>query len=223
MSQKNALIDAVGFEFLLLDSYKQLGLKEDEVIVCLMIDHLSEQGNSFIDANILSLKMNLSMKEIDNAMSSLITKGYLVYGHDQDEKLITSLEPLKEKIKKEFAFSLLQEQNDSYNKEKEDIKARLLSLFEERFSRTLTPLEINTIKEWLDNGYTEDNIRNALLDALNGKKKTIRAVNKILVSRRKQDDIQKEGASAVNDRWDKSVEETIQAARSLWGNPEDDN
>lgn len=223
MSQKNALIDAVGFEFLLLDSYKQLGLKEDEVIVCLMIDHLSEQGNSFIDANILSLKMSLSMKEIDNAMSSLITKGYLVYGHDQDEKLITSLEPLKEKIKKEFAFSLLQEQNDSYNKEKEDIKARLLSLFEERFSRTLTPLEINTIKEWLDNGYTEDNIRNALLDALNGKKKTIRAVNKILVSRRKQDDIQKEGASAVNDRWDKSVEETIQAARSLWGNPEDDN
>lgn len=223
MSQKNVLIDAVGFEFLLLDSYKQLGLKEDEVIVCLMIDHLSEQGNSFIDANILSLKMSLSMKEIDNAMSSLITKGYLVYGHDQDEKLITSLEPLKEKIKKEFAFSLLQEQNDSYNKEKEDIKARLLSLFEERFSRTLTPLEINTIKEWLDNGYTEDNIRNALLDALNGKKKTIRAVNKILVSRRKQDDIQKEGASAVNDRWDKSVEETIQAARSLWGNPEDDN
>lgn len=223
MSQKNALIDAVGFEFLLLDSYKQIGLSENEVMVCLMINHLSEQGNSFINADILSLKMSLSMKEIDAAMSSLLDKGFLTYDHGKDGKLKSSLNPLKEKIKKEFAFSLVQEQNDSYNKEKEDAKTRLLSLFEENFSRTLTPLEINTIKEWLDNGYTEDNIRNALLDALNGKKKTIRAVNKILVARRKQDDIQKEGASAVNDRWDKSVEETIQAARSLWGNPEDDN
>lgn len=221
MNQGNSLINAVSFEYLLLDCYSKLGLSEKELTVCLMIEHLSKQGNAFVNSDMLALKMNLSTKEIDEAMSSLLQKGFLVYDHDEDNKLTISLSPLKEEVKKEFAFSLTREQTNSMNKEREGDMTKLVSLFEEKFSRTLAPLEISTITDWLDSGYSLDNIKNALLDALNQNKKNIRAVNKILVNRRKQDDIQKEGASAVSDRWDKSVEETIQAAKTLWGNPND--
>lgn len=219
MSQKNALINAVGFEYLLLESYKKIGLSENETITCLMIHHLSEQGNGFIPAESLELKMNLPNKEIDSILNGLLKKGYLIYENDAEGKLSMSLLPLEEKIKKEFAFSLTKEQNDSFNKEKEETLKRLISLFEEKFSRTLTPLEISTITEWIENKYSEDAIRNALLDAVKSNKKTIKTVNRILVARRQQDDIQKEGASAVNDRWDKSVEETVEAIKSLWGDP----
>ncbi len=221
MNQGNSLINAVSFEYLLLDCYSKLGLSEKELTVCLMIEHLSKQGNAFVNSDMLALKMNLSTKEIDEAMSSLLQKGFLVYDHDEDNKLTISLSPLKEEVKKEFAFSLTREQTNSMNKEREGDMTKLVSLFEEKFARTLAPLEISTITDWLDSGYSLDNIKNALLDALNQNKKNIRAVNKILVNRRKQDDIQKEGASAVSDRWDKSVEETIQAAKTLWGNPND--
>ena len=221
MNQGNSLINAVSFEYLLLDCYSKLGLSEKELTVCLMIEHLSKQGNAFVNSDMLALKMNLSTKEIDEAMSSLLQKGFLVYDHDEDNKLTISLSPLKEEVKKEFAFSLTREQTNSMNKEREGDMTKLVSLFEEKCARTLAPLEISTITDWLDSGYSLENIKNALLDALNQNKKNIRAVNKILVNRRKQDDIQKEGASAVSDRWDKSVEETIQAAKTLWGNPND--
>ena len=218
MNQGNSLINAVSFEYLLLDCYSKLGLSENELVVCLMIEHLSKQGNAFVNSDMLALKMNLSTKEIDESMASLLQKGFLVY---EDNKLIISLLPLKEEVKKEFAFSLTREQTNSMNKEREENMTKLVSLFEEKFARTLAPLEISTITDWLDNGYGLDDIKNALLDALNQNKKNIRAVNKILVNRRKQDDIQKEGASAVSDRWDKSVEETIQAAKNLWGDAHD--
>lgn len=221
MNRGNALINAVSFEYLLLDSYSKLSLSENELVTCLMIKHLSDQGNSFVNADMLALKMNLGTKEINEIMASLMKKGYLTYDHDEENKLTVSLAPLENKVKKEFAFSLAREQNNSLNKEREEEMQKIVSIFEDKLARTLTPLEISTINDWLDNGYDQDMIRNALLDALNSGKKNIRAVNKILINRRKQDDIQKEGASAVNDRWDKSVEETIQAAKALWGDPND--
>ncbi len=221
MNRGNALINAVSFEYLLLDSYSKLSLSENELVTCLMIKHLSDQGNSFVNADMLALKMNLGTKEINEIMASLMKKGYLTYDHDEENKLTVSLAPLENKVKKEFAFSLAREQNNSLNKEREEEMQKIVSVFEDKLARTLTPLEISTINDWLDNGYDQDMIRNALLDALNAGKKNIRAVNKILINRRKQDDIQKEGASAVNDRWDKSVEETIQAAKALWGDPND--
>ena len=222
MSQKTALMNAMGFEYLLLDSYKQLGLNENEVMVSLMIHHLSEQGNTFVDSKMLNLKMSLSVKDIDEAMSSLLKKKYLIFEKNEQNGLSMSLSPLEDKVRKEFAFALSQEQANSMNKEKENTYSRLLSLFEEKLARTLSPLEISTLKEWLDNGYSEDMIKNALLDTIASNKKSLRDVNKVLISRRKQDDIEKEGASAVNDRWDKSVEETIRAAKALWGDPSDD-
>ena len=71
MNQGNSLINAVSFEYLLLDCYSKLGLSEKELTVCLMIEHLSKQGNAFVNSDMLALKMNLSTKEIDEAMSSL--------------------------------------------------------------------------------------------------------------------------------------------------------
>ncbi len=222
MNHSNLLVNAVSFEYLLLDSYSRLGLSENELAVCLMIKHLNEQGNSFITADMLSLKMSLKTREIDGNIASLMKKGYLTYIPSEEGGLSVSLDNLERQIKKEFASSLAREQNNSMNKEREKSMQKIVSLFEDKFARTLTPLENSTINDWLNNGYTEDNIKNALLDALRQNKKTVKSVNKILVNRRKQDDIQKEGASAVSDRWDKNIDETVAAAKALWGDPNDD-
>jgi hypothetical protein len=41
---KSALMSAVDFRYVLIDSYKRMGLNEDELAVILSIDHLLEQG-----------------------------------------------------------------------------------------------------------------------------------------------------------------------------------
>ncbi len=221
MNRNDVLMNAVSFEYLLLDCYSRLGLDEDELAVCLMIRHLTEQGNSFVTVDMLSLKMTLKTKKIDETVASLMKKKFLSFIPSKDGGLAVSLDALEATIKREFATSLAREQNNSLNKERENSMQKLVSLFEDKFARTLTPLETSTLSDWLNNGYNEDEIKNALLDALRQNKKTIKAVNKILINRRKTDDIQKEGASGVSDRWDKNIEETIAAAKALWGDPND--
>ena len=90
---RNAMLNAVSFQYLLLDSYARLGLSEDELAVSLMLDHLLEQGNTFITADMLSLKMTFSSSKIDGIMSSLMKKGFLVYETGKDKKMTTSLGP----------------------------------------------------------------------------------------------------------------------------------
>ena len=41
--------EAIDFRFLLLESYKKLQIREDELAVIFMIDHLIGQGNPFVN------------------------------------------------------------------------------------------------------------------------------------------------------------------------------
>ena len=54
--------EAIDFRFLLLENYKKLRISENELAIIFMIDHLVSQGNPFITADLLSLKMSLDIK-----------------------------------------------------------------------------------------------------------------------------------------------------------------
>ena len=53
---KNPYLNAVSFHYVLLDCYKRLGITETGLSVILMIDHLIEQGNTFINSDMLIRK-----------------------------------------------------------------------------------------------------------------------------------------------------------------------
>jgi DNA replication protein DnaD len=102
------------------------------------------------------------------------------------------------------------------SKEKADRLSALIS-YESEICRSLSPLETQTMGDWLEAGYQDEEIQDALLDALKERKKTIRAVDKILRAKRRDADMSKEGASAVNDTWDKDIEKTMEIAKAMWG------
>ena len=68
--------EAVDFHFLLLENYKKLKISENQLAIILMMDHLISYGDTFVTADILSLKMSLDIKEIDTILATLITKGF---------------------------------------------------------------------------------------------------------------------------------------------------
>lgn len=212
---KNPYQNAVPFAYVLLETYKKIGLSDEEAIVVLMIDHLLEQGNHFINADMLSLKMGKSPSDINKLMDSMLKRGFLTFA--MKEKMETSIAPLREKCYAIFADTLERQRLSLVGENEANLLSGLLSFFEERLSRTLSPLEKDTISEWLNSSYSVDEIKNALLDTLKSGKKTIRAVEKTLKARRKENDILKEGASAINDNWDKDIEATIALTKSMWG------
>ena len=89
--------EAIDFRFLLLENYKKLKISENQLAIIFMIDHLVSQGNPFVTADLLSLKMSLDIKEIDSLLADLLTRGFLEYA-TMNGKTVTTLNPLKEKL-----------------------------------------------------------------------------------------------------------------------------
>jgi len=97
------ITEAIDFRYLLIENYRKLKLNENELATIFVIDHLISQGNPFVTADLLSLKMTLDIKEIDKILAKLLTKGMFEY-KTIGKNTVATLEPLKQKLYREFQF-----------------------------------------------------------------------------------------------------------------------
>lgn len=214
------LKEALDFHYLLLENYKKINLTENEVIVLLMIDQLLKQDNKFITADILSLKMNLSVAEIDDILSKLLNQNIIAY-NTIDKNIVTSLGPLYKKLCKEFEKDIINESYSNNDEEKTKSLQNVYQQYEQLLGRPLSPIEYSQINEWINNDYSDKIIVDALREALSHQKKSFRAIDKILLQWQTRDDRKKEGYSAINDKWNKNIEETIKIAQAKWVDDDD--
>ena len=214
--------EAIDFRFLLLENYKKLKISENQLAIIMMIDHLIEHGDPFITADLLSLKMSLDIKEIDRLLADLLTRGLMEYA-TRDGKTITSLDPLKEKLYREFQISVSKE-NEAKNSETiSNQLSNIYTQFQNELGRQLSPTEVGTIREWVSMGYTDEVIIDALKEAINQGKKSIKSVDKILLTWAKREDLETEGKTSIDDDWTKNLEETIRIAKTPWLDEDDED
>lgn len=208
-------------EYVLLENYKKLGITETELAVIFMIQHLLKQGNTLITQELLALKMTLSIQDIDQVLSHLLSKRLIEFESDNGE-MRTTLKPLELRLYREFEVALLKRREESLEKGFDTQVQNIYGVFEKEFGRTLSPAEFQKIREWISLGYEEDVIIDALHEALDANKKSIRSIDKILLKKTARKDIQKEGYSAISEGWNKDIEKTIQIASEKWVNDDDE-
>ncbi len=211
---RNMQMEALDFRYLLLEYYKKLRISEDELAVIFMIDHLLGQKNTLITPDLLSLKMNLSIKELDKILVNLIERNFLIY--DIGKKIKISLKPLQKRLYETFQVALAKEQEINSDKEKSKCLENIYQIFENKLERSLSPLEFSLIGEWINDGFSDDEIVAALDEALSKNKKTIKAVDKILVTYKNKMNFDKQGKSVAKEVWDDDIEKTIEIAKAKW-------
>lgn len=209
------ITEALDFRYLLIENYRKLKIKENELATIFVIDHLISQGNPFVTADLLSLKMNLDVHEIDAILANLITKGFFEYKL-QGKKTVASLEPLKSKLYNEFQKFLSKEAEEATSTRIKEELDEIYSTYEKLLGRSLSPLELTHIHEWVSSGYSQGIIIDALKEALSKGKKTLRSVDKILLTWSQKDDLLNEGLTPLSSEWDKNLEETIKIAKTPW-------
>ena len=215
------ITEAIDFRYLLIENYKKLKIKENELATIFVIDHLISQGNPFVTADLLSLKMSLDIKEIETILATLITKGFFEY-NTVGKQTVASLEPLKQKLYREFQIFLSKEEEEKTSKRISEELDNIYFNFEKLLNRSLSPVEISKIHEWVSYGYSDKLIIDALKEALSRGKKTLRSVDKILLSWSQRDDLESEGHTPLSSEWDKNLEETIRIAKIPWVKKNDD-
>lgn len=213
--------EAIDFRYLLIENYKKLKLSEIELATIFVIDHLIGQGNPFVTADLLSLKMSLDVKEIDKVLAGLLRKKFIEYVSN-GKSTVTTLEPLKQKLYSEFQLYLTLEENQKKEKKVSEQLENIYSEYQKLLGKQLSPVEIAKIREWVSYGFSDEQIINALKDALSKGKKSIRSVDKILLSYQMRDDIEKDGVTSINTEWNKNLEETIKIAKTPWLDDDDD-
>ena len=213
---------ALDFKYLLLENYKKYKISENTLATIFVIDHLIDQGNSFITADLLSFKMNLDVKEIDLILADLITKGYLEY-QVQGSKTICSISPLKQILYKDFENSVSKEDTSENNFEVVSNISKASKEIERLYKRTLSPLEMSKIKDWIMIGYRVETIIDACKESISKNKKTISFMDRILTAWQSRNDIETDGISTITPDWNKSLEETIKIAKTPWLDQDDDS
>lgn len=215
---ENFKINQIDYRYLLVDSYKSLGLSEEELALLLVVDNISREKPTLITGELLALKMNLDEKKLDNLLVSLMQRGFLEYTNlENDSNLITSLNPTYVRLRDNFVKELITSFSVEESEKKKNEVENIYGIFEKELGRSLSPFEIDKIKEWIDMGVKDGVIIDSLRECLSKNKRvTFSKIDKVIIKRLTSKDVSKEGFSAVSDKYRKDIEETIEIADTKW-------
>lgn len=158
----------VDLEGLLILNYKNLSLDENQAMIILLIMRLEKMQVAYITPQVLADYMHLDPKLIDQYVVGLLSKKMLsLEGNNLSSR--------------PFILALQQLFKEKKTIKPQVEKVNLVASFEHEFARALTPIEIETLKEWKQCHYSDDMILNALKEATLSNVHNMRYIEKILI------------------------------------------
>lgn len=158
----------------MMKNYKKLHIELDDFIFLM---YLYSQGNKVIfDPSKFANDLNMDLAVIMEKVSVLNDKDLLSVDVKKTEKKV-----MEEVINLESFFnklSLIIMEN--MNEETDTTKSNIFEIIEKEFGRTLSPIEFEIIKAWLDNNMSEELIKEALKEATFNGVSSLRYIDKIL-------------------------------------------
>lgn len=158
----------------LLQNYKKLHISLEEF---LFLMYLYNQGEEFLfNPEKISHDLSLSLPEVMNDISVLSEKHLLAVETVKNEKglieEVLKLEDFFTKITSIIMGDVVEETDHS--------DSDIFGVIEKEFGRTLSPMEYEIIKAWLDNHMSEEIITEALREATFNGVSNLRYIDKIL-------------------------------------------
>lgn len=211
-------INQIDYRYLLVDTYKSLGLNEYDLAVLMVVDNILKETPTLVTSELLALKMNIDVKELDNILVSLMNRGFLEYSNlPNSSSLVTSIAPTYKKLTDNFIKDLVTYNAIEDNENRKHSISNIYGTFEKELGRSLSPVELEKIREWVAQGIQEDIIIDCLRECMvKNKRVSIRSIDKLIIKRLSSKDLKEEGYSAVNEKWKKELEDTIDIANTKW-------
>ena len=158
----------------LLQHYKELKLEINELIFLM---YLYSLGNKFVfDPLKFSAELNLTTKDVMNYIGILSDKNFISVDVMKNEKGLMEEVVLLDNFYKKLSLITMDEVNQVSRSENSNI----FEIVEKEFGRTLSPIEYEIIKAWLDNGMDEELIKEAIKEATYNGVSNLRYIDKIL-------------------------------------------
>jgi len=186
----------------LYQNYKKMNLDLEQFIFLM---YLYNQGEKIVFNPVkIGNDLNLEIKEVMIHISNLSDKKLLNVEVLKNDKGI-----MDEVINLESFYSKLTLQMmDDVNNEDKSSNSTIFEIIEKEFGRTLSPIEYEIIKAWLDNNMSEELIKEAIKEATYNGVSNLRYIDKILYDWGKNGLKTKEDVEKNRKNYRKTKEET---------------
>ena len=160
----------------LLKNYKDLKLELSEFVYLM---YLYNQGDKFLfNPQLFADNLNMDLAEVMDFTSKLSDKGFISIDVSKNEKgfmeEVVSLENFYNKLK----LHVIDEINQ--NEVKEIDNSTIYEMIEKEFGRTLSAIEYEIIRGWLESNFSEDIIKEAVKEAVLNGVSNLKYIDKIL-------------------------------------------
>ena len=184
----------------LFNYYLRLGITPEELIILIFI---MDKGNKVI-YNPLELSEELGMDkfkvmELLNSLNEKKIISITVEKENNKSEVYISLELLYKKI-----ANILIDKKEDKTLDNSDI----FSIFEKEFGRTISSMECQIIKGWIDDGFSHELIMEALKEAIYNGVTSLRYIEKILYEWRKKGYKNKKDIQEAKEKYRESKKET---------------
>jgi len=158
----------------LLRNIEKLKLKMEEFIFLM---YLYSLGNKFLfNPNKFSEDLNMNLTDVMNYISILTDGGFIRVEVLKNEKGLMEEVVILDDFFNKIALLTI----DEVNSDSESVSSNIYEIIEKEFGRTLSPIEYEIIKAWLENNMSEDLIKEAIKEATFNGVSNLRYIDKIL-------------------------------------------
>lgn len=158
----------------LLQHYKNLKLKLDEFVFLMYLYNLGDK--CLFDPCKFSMELNIELGEVMSFVSVLTDKHLIRVEVIKNEKKVSEEVVLLEDFYSKLSLITMEEVNNS----KDNSNSNIFEIVEKEFGRTLSPIEFEIIKAWLDGNMSEELIKEAIKEATFNGVSNLRYIDKIL-------------------------------------------
>ena len=158
----------------MLQHYKELKLEIGEFLFLMYLYNL---GNKFIfDPSKFASDLNLDIKDVMNYIGTLSDKHFIRVEVMKNDKGLMEEMVLMDDFYSKLSLITMDEINNASSTDSSNI----YEVIEKEFGRTLSPMEYEIIRAWLDNGMSEELIQEAIKEATYNGVSNLRYIDKIL-------------------------------------------
>lgn len=158
-----------------IKNYKKFNLELDEFLFLMYLYNLGD--NVLFNPGEFSEKLNIDLTNIMNYVGSLTDKGLIRVEVVKNDKGYMEEMIILDDFYNKLSLVIMDDVNESKS---DSSNSDVFEIIEKEFGRTLSPIEIEIIKTWLDNNFSEDLIKEALKEATFNGVSNLRYIDKIL-------------------------------------------
>lgn len=157
-----------------LQHYKEFQLNMEEFVFLMYLYNL---GNKFLfDPNKFGEDLNLDLMMVMNYIGILTDKHLMSVQVLKNDKGLMEEYVVLDDFYSRLSMITIDDVNNSSNSDNTDI----FEIIEKEFGRTLSPIEYEIIKAWLDGGFSTELIKEAIKEATMNNVSNLRYIDKIL-------------------------------------------